>query len=81
MERSRCYSPILEEVERRFPLEGQVNRYRVLIPGCGLGRLVWEFAHRGYAVQGNEFSYHMLLASNWVLNRSGTKVKRKYVPR
>ena len=71
-ERARSYTPLIEEVERRFPLDkgSEVNKYRVLVPGCGLGRLVWEFAHRGYAVQGNEFSYHMLLASNWVLNQS-----------
>ncbi len=72
-ERQRCYAPVLELVARLFPLDPatEVNRYRVLVPGCGLGRLVWEFAHRGYSVQGNEFSYHMLLSSNWVLNHSG----------
>ena len=73
MERQKCYDPILEEVERRLPLKGEVNKYRVLVPGCGLARLLWEFAHRGYAAQGNEFSYHMLLAANWVLNRTGSK--------
>jgi carnosine N-methyltransferase len=74
-ERQRSYAPILEVVSRLFPLDPatEVNRYRVLVPGCGLGRLVWEFASRGYSVQGNEFSYHMLLSSNWVLNRSGRK--------
>lgn len=72
-ERAVAYEPLIAEVERRFPLDRtrEVNKYRVLVPGCGLARLVWEFAHRGYAVQGNEFSYHMLLASNWVLNVSG----------
>ena len=72
-ERERCYGPMIAEVERRFPLDKttELNKYRVLVPGCGLGRLVWEFAHRGYCVQGNEFSYHMLLAANWVLNRCG----------
>jgi carnosine N-methyltransferase len=73
-ERERSYAPLLREAEKLKPLRkeaGEVNKYRVLVPGCGLGRLVWEFAHRGYAVQGNEFSYHMLLGSNWVLNQSG----------
>jgi len=69
-ERDRCYAPVIKEVEKQFPLGGETNKYRVLVPGCGLGRLVWEFAHRGYAVQGNEFSYQMLLGSNWVLNHS-----------
>lgn len=75
VERQRCYAPLIAEVERRFPLTlpQDLNKYRVLVPGCGLARLVWEFAFRGYAVQGNEFSYHMLIGSNWVLNRSGNK--------
>ncbi|WVR08449.1 hypothetical protein IAU60_005504 [Kwoniella sp. DSM 27419] len=41
---------------------------RVLVPGCGLGRLAMEIAARGFACQGNEFSSYMLMASHWVLN-------------
>ncbi len=41
---------------------------RVLCPGAGLGRLVFEVVCRGYACQGNEFSYFMLFVSNFVLN-------------
>ncbi|KAJ0409387.1 hypothetical protein P43SY_002277 [Pythium insidiosum] len=41
---------------------------RVLIPGAGLGRLALEIAAKGYAAQGNEFSYQMLFASNFILN-------------
>lgn len=40
----------------------------VLLPGCGLSRLCCEVAHLGYHAQGNEFSYHMLLTSAFVLN-------------
>lgn len=36
--------------------------------GAGLGRLVFDFAVDGYAAQGNEFSYFMLVASNFILN-------------
>ena len=46
------------------PKEGR----RVLVPGAGLARLVLEVAARGYGAQGNEFSYHMLLCSNFLLN-------------
>jgi len=42
----------------------------VLVPGAGLGRLVFELAQRGYVVEGNEISYHALLAGSWVLNHS-----------
>ena len=42
---------------------------RVLTPGSGLSRLPFECARRGYAAQGNEFSYHMLQGCKWVLGR------------
>jgi carnosine N-methyltransferase len=41
---------------------------RVLVPGCGLGRLVFELAKLGYDAQGNEFSYYMLMFSSFLLN-------------
>ena len=40
------------------------------MPGCGLGRLVFEFAKRGFKAQGNEFAYFCLLSSNFILNAS-----------
>ena len=36
--------------------------------GSGLGRIVFNFASMGYGAQGNEYSFFMLLASNFVLN-------------
>jgi carnosine N-methyltransferase len=44
----------------------------ILVPGCGLGRLVWEFCHRGYVCQGNECSMFMLIASQFIINSSET---------
>ena len=41
---------------------------RVLVPGSGLGRLALEICARGYATQGNEFAYFMLIVSNFLLN-------------
>lgn len=41
---------------------------RVLVPGTGLSRLLLEVVERGYGGQGNEFSYQMLLVSNYMLN-------------
>jgi len=68
-ERDECYKPIIEEFKKYFP-EPIVNnkRIRALFPGCGLARLVLEFAAMGYGAQGNEFSYFMLLAANFILN-------------
>ena len=40
----------------------------MLVPGCGLSRLLFEVVERGYGGQGNEFSYQMLLVSNYMLN-------------
>ncbi|KNC48708.1 uncharacterized protein AMSG_11602 [Thecamonas trahens ATCC 50062] len=66
-ERDACYGPLLDAVDAAFA-DADKSRVRIAVPGAGLGRLVWEFAHRGYIAQGNEFSYFMLLASNWMLN-------------
>lgn len=66
-ERDAAFQPILDELTRRFP---EPAGRKVLVPGSGLGRLVWECAKRGFAAQGNEVSYHMLLASNLILNHT-----------
>jgi hypothetical protein len=42
---------------------------KVLVPGAGLGRLAFDIAKSGFSTQGNEFSFYMLLASNFILNR------------
>ena len=41
---------------------------RVLVPGAGLGRLVFDLCCAGFDTEGNEISYHQLLASSYVLN-------------
>jgi len=40
----------------------------LLVPGAGLGRLLFELCRLGYNATGNEISYHQLLASNFILN-------------
>ena len=49
------------EVEDQEPM-------KILVPGAGLGRLVFELCRRGFLAEGNEISYHQLLASSYVLN-------------
>jgi carnosine N-methyltransferase len=65
-----CYQPIIDEVNEYFPntIKENGEKVSILHPGCGLGRLVFEFAMKGYKSQGNEFAYFMLLSSNFVLN-------------
>lgn len=41
----------------------------VLVPGAGLGRLAFEIASLGFKCQGNELSLHMLITSNFILNK------------
>jgi carnosine N-methyltransferase len=54
---------------------------KILVPGAGLGRLALDIAALGYATEGNEFSYQMLFASNYMLNSlaKGSAVVCPYV--
>jgi len=69
-ERKMCYDPILRVLCEFYPNESERGNIKVLNPGCGLGRLTWEIAKLGFQSQGNEFSYHMLLCSNLILNHA-----------
>lgn len=69
-EREQCYKPILNALAEHFDLEKmRKNQFKVLVPGAGLGRLVYEISLRGFFCEGNEFSLFMLIASNFVLNK------------
>ncbi|KAI9485456.1 MAG: N2227-like protein-domain-containing protein [Benjaminiella poitrasii] len=70
-ERKATYEPIIEELNELYkdvPFE-EKGKFRVLVPGAGLGRLAFDIAKAGFSCQGNEFSYYMLFASNFILNR------------
>nr|CEL65888.1 TPA: hypothetical protein BN1204_017180 [Neospora caninum Liverpool] len=69
-EREAAYGPLLEALESRFPIHDRSKPPRVLCPGSGLGRLPFEVTRRGYACQGNEFSYFMLMGSDFILNHA-----------
>ncbi|KAJ9479576.1 Carnosine N-methyltransferase [Pseudozyma hubeiensis] len=71
-ERSAVYGPLMDAVTHRYGKIDFENRghVRVLVPGAGLGRLAFEYAAEGYSCQGNEFSFYMLLASHYILNKS-----------
>jgi len=79
-ERDEQYGCLLEALQRYIPLDqpSQTSqssgrpggRPRVVAPGSGLARLPYEIAKLGYVAQGNEFSYHMLQGSKWVLNET-----------
>ena len=77
-ERRFCNDIALQDLDwalkRQFPHHlSSEPAPRVLVPGAGLGRLVFDLALAGYDVEGNELSYHQLLASNWILNHARAK--------
>ena len=67
-ERNACQEPVLKDMAELFAHSNNKGDVKVLVPGAGLGRLVFELCRQGYTVEGNEISYHQLLASAWVLN-------------
>ncbi|KAI9701088.1 MAG: hypothetical protein M1836_001757 [Candelina mexicana] len=69
-EREKCYQPLIADLAKEFGDRRDRGQVKVLVPGAGLGRLVFEICNEGYAVEGNEISYHALLASSWVLNHT-----------
>ncbi|KAJ2859847.1 hypothetical protein GGI22_002870 [Coemansia erecta] len=71
-ERDLTYGPLLDALESEFSDVAPESRgsIQVLVPGAGLGRLAFEVCCRGFSSQGNEFSYFMLLASNFILNKT-----------
>ena len=67
MERKGAYQPVLTALNKEFG-ENR-DKIKVLVPGCGLGRLVWECFNNGFDVEGNEFSLYMLIVSAFILNK------------
>jgi hypothetical protein len=62
---------VLQDLRTEFQVRRDAGEeIRVLVPGAGLGRLVFDVCLAGFAAEGNEISYHQLLASSWVLNHT-----------
>ena len=74
-ERAASFGPIMRAIDAEKEARGPDHPpLKVLVPGAGLGRLVFELCLRGCETEGNEISYHQLLASSYILNcceRSG----------
>lgn len=67
-ERDACFAPVIDALNAQFPHLLKRNHLKILVPGAGLGRLVFELCYHGYGVEGNEISYHQILTSNHILN-------------
>jgi carnosine N-methyltransferase len=74
VEREKCFDPVIISLHSEFTKRSQNSSdmeksdFKVLVPGAGLGRLVFDICRAGYTVEGNEISYHELMASSLVLN-------------
>ncbi|KAG9236651.1 N2227-like protein-domain-containing protein [Amylocarpus encephaloides] len=66
-EREACYRPVFDAlaIEKSRHPEAKL---RVLVPGAGLGRLVFDLCCAGFDSEGNEISYTQLLTSSYILN-------------
>ncbi|BFZ54931.1 hypothetical protein PYCC9005_001968 [Savitreella phatthalungensis] len=67
-ERELSNGPLLRALAKEWPDVTARSGVRVLVPGCGLARLPLDIARMGFEATGNEFSYHMLAASSYILN-------------
>ncbi|OCK76152.1 methyltransferas-like protein [Lepidopterella palustris CBS 459.81] len=81
-EREACFTPILQTLTVEFPTipPAERGKLRILIPGAGLGRLVFDICAAGYSVEGNEISYHELMASSLILNHTAQAGKYTLAP-
>eukprot|EP01055_Gregarina_sp_Pseudo9_P005842 Gregarina_sp_Pseudo_9__5841@NODE_8_length_7001_cov_28_146941_g6_i0_p2_GENE_NODE_8_length_7001_cov_28_146941_g6_i0NODE_8_length_7001_cov_28_146941_g6_i0_p2_ORF_typecomplete_len644_score211_85N2227/PF07942_12/3_9e91_NODE_8_length_7001_cov_28_146941_g6_i038565787 len=83
-ERDVAFKPLLKALDDYLPLEAFKQKEGrvpwVLCPGSGLGRLPFEVVSKGYSCQGNEFSYFMLLGSNFILNHALEPASINLVP-
>ncbi|KAJ5099904.1 hypothetical protein N7532_006905 [Penicillium argentinense] len=71
VERDVCYEPVKEFLLNEFAARrDEGEEVRVLVPGAGLGRFVFDLCIAGFHAEGNEISYHQLMASSWVLNHT-----------
>ncbi|KAJ4302100.1 hypothetical protein N0V88_002236 [Collariella sp. IMI 366227] len=68
-EREACFGPVMRAIHAEKQARGPSHPpLKILVPGAGLGRLVFELCLVGHDAEGNEISYHQLLASSYVLN-------------
>ncbi|KZM20453.1 Carnosine N-methyltransferase [Ascochyta rabiei] len=76
VEREKCFGPVLEVLHAEFACRlgkaPDIDRsdLKVLVPGAGLGRSVFDICQAGFSVEGNEISYHELMASSLILNHT-----------
>ncbi|KAH7389936.1 methyltransferase-like protein [Pyrenochaeta sp. MPI-SDFR-AT-0127] len=85
-ERTKCFDPVIAVLNNEFASKSAASaeldrsELRVLVPGAGLGRLVFDICRAGFSVEGNEISYHELMASSLILNHTEKAGQFKLAP-
>lgn len=64
-ERKLLLNRLLPFLASKFQIPSKV---KILIPGAGTGRLMLDLVKAGFVCEGNEYSYHMLVMSIYMLN-------------
>jgi carnosine N-methyltransferase len=69
-EREACFKPLTDFLLKFYKDIPQRERHKIKIlnPGCGLGRFVFDLACLGFEAEGCEISYHMLIGSMHMMN-------------
>lgn len=78
-ERHATHLPVFQALDKYLPSTAR-HESRILVPGAGLGRLVLDLCLLGYTVEGNEISYHQLIASNYILNYTSRESQHQIYP-
>ncbi|KAJ6230476.1 carnosine n-methyltransferase [Anaeramoeba flamelloides] len=73
-ERKSSYGVIKKYLLEALPDLEDRKKFSILVPGSGMGRLAFDLVREGFQTEGNEFSYLLLIMSNFLLN-SGLAVK------
>ncbi|BGP46986.1 hypothetical protein JCM10450v2_002838 [Rhodotorula kratochvilovae] len=76
-ERDSLFPPILDALRGEF---GEREGKKVLVPGCGLGRLAYETALQGFSVDANDFSHFMNLGTSLLFTRTHTPKQHTLAP-
>ncbi|GAA5915486.1 uncharacterized protein JCM6883_004828 [Sporobolomyces salmoneus] len=76
-EREALFPPILDSLKREF---ASSKGKKVLVPGCGLGRLAYEISTLGFSTIANDFSHFMTLGTSLIFSRTHTKNQHRISP-
>ncbi|GAA5857478.1 hypothetical protein JCM9279_007300 [Rhodotorula babjevae] len=78
-ERDALFPPVLDALRAEFG-DGEREGKKVLVPGCGLGRLAHDIALEGFSVDANDFSHFMNLGTSLLFSRTHTTDQHTLAP-